>query len=491
MKSIASGAKGVHSFSNSLNIGKLPSPSSIEHEGLFYDYYWETLEEKEKHFKANFSSAVSKDPFSGFPEYYIAMGMTGKLDGEGLYKHGGRPALNLVIVLDISGSMNSGFGNGDKQSKLEVAKQSILALLERLNDKDSFSLILFDDQAKVTQELKPWKDINSGELKSKIMNTKTRGGTNIEKGMKAAADQYKNIGQSNNANRVIFLTDMNPNMGSTDEGALLKIVKSLATEKIYTTFIGIGIDFNTALVSTITKIRGSNYFAVKSARDFKKQMNEEFDYMVTVDVFDVSIEFDGEVNGWNVERVYGSPGFEIPVKGRLTFMDSCFPSVKESSTMTKGGIVVIKLKKTSEKSASEIKLKVSYTDADGTKYKDSESVKMPENSQEYYETKSIRKAILLVRYVNFMKQFLYDMNAGSKVPTVGDSGIPIPAPNHKDKNNVSDKKDLEEPYKQVFQKFMSHFEHEMDVIEDKILDKELKQLIAIYDPKNAPSTNNM
>lgn len=41
--------------------------------------------------------------------------------------------------------MGAGFGYGDSQSKLEVAKQSILALLKRLNEKDSFSLILFDD----------------------------------------------------------------------------------------------------------------------------------------------------------------------------------------------------------------------------------------------------------------------------------------------------------------------------------------------------------
>lgn len=63
---------------------------------------------------------------------------------------------------------------------------------------------------------------------------------------------------------------------------------------------------------------------MKSARDFKKQMDEEFDYMVTVDVFDVAVDFDGNANGWQVERVYGSPGFEVPKQGRLTFMVTNF-----------------------------------------------------------------------------------------------------------------------------------------------------------------------
>lgn len=74
-KLISLGAKGVTSFSEAIGHGYLPAPSSIEHEGislkiliiqgLFYDYYWETAEENEKLFKANFVSAISKDPFSG------------------------------------------------------------------------------------------------------------------------------------------------------------------------------------------------------------------------------------------------------------------------------------------------------------------------------------------------------------------------------------------------------------------------------------------
>jgi hypothetical protein len=44
-------------------------------------------------------------------EYYVGCGMRGKLDGDGIKKHG-RPPVQLAIVLDISGSMNSSFRPG-------------------------------------------------------------------------------------------------------------------------------------------------------------------------------------------------------------------------------------------------------------------------------------------------------------------------------------------------------------------------------------------
>lgn len=77
-------------------------------------------------------------------------------------------------------------------------------------------------------------------------------------------------------------------------------------------------DFNTDFVSDVGKMRACNYFAVKTSREFKRQMTEEFDYMVTPNVFDCTISMQSD--HWEAERVFGTPGFEIPEKGRLFFM---------------------------------------------------------------------------------------------------------------------------------------------------------------------------
>lgn len=41
---------------------------------------------------------------------------------------------------------------------------------------------------------------------------------------------------------------------------------------VYTTFMEIGVDFNTGLVEKIAKVRGANYYSVHSAREFAERI---------------------------------------------------------------------------------------------------------------------------------------------------------------------------------------------------------------------------
>jgi len=289
-------------------------------------------------------------------------------------------------------------------------------------------------------------------------------------------------------NRLIFLTDMCPNSGDGDGKTLFDMTQRNADKKLYTTFIGVGVDFNTELTSLIGKIRCCNYFTVQTSQKFKKQMSEEFDYMVTPNVFNCSIDFD--TNGWEVERVFGSPGYEYPQQGRLFFMDSSFPSLKDGSNMTKGGMILVKIKKSNNNNdqnvSSAIKFTTSYDDRSGKPYSFSEPFEMKDGSEEYFETSSIRKAILLVRYVNFFKHFLRDSENNQKSPSINTTtGITIPAllsKQNRSNRNVK-RLPLGEEWKLLFQKFLHYFEEEIRATGDTTLEKELKQLVTIYEPE--------
>jgi len=333
-----------------------------------------------------------------------------------------------------------------------------------------------------------WASTNQTELKEKIVQIKVRGGTCLSEGIKAGTALFKSVEKAQtNENRMIFLTDMIPNTGDTDGKALFNITKNNAQEKIYTTFIGVGVDFNTDLVALISKIRACNYISVKSSKDFKKEMDEEFDYFVTPIVFECSVNIANSDNGWQVERVYGSPGFEIPEQGRLMFLDSSFPSRKEGSNMTKGGIVVVKLKKPGN-TPPKMKLVIKYEGRDGQKYEDVDEFDPGDfatSPVDKFQDSSVRKAVLLVRYVNFMKHLLNDArsNESQDIAIVSmDSKTGILPPQVKNTINHNSSlrlRPLNKDSKVLIKQFVDYFEREMEAIDDKTLDKEMQQLVTI------------
>jgi len=103
-------------------------------------------------------------------------------------------------------------------------------------------------------------------------------------------------------NRIIMITDAQPNTGSISSNTLAGLLQKNAKDDIFTTVIGVGLDFNSELIEIMTKTRGANYYNVYSPADFRKKMDEEFDFMVTPLVFDLKLEIDpksfDEGEGW-------------------------------------------------------------------------------------------------------------------------------------------------------------------------------------------------
>jgi Ca-activated chloride channel family protein len=232
------GAKDINNFRENIEQGYLPIPTDITYEGLYYDYYFDTGQQKEckKLFCPSYSYAVSKDPFSEEPEHYLSVGLnSGISDFE-------RKKLNLVVVLDYSGSMGSPFdqyyydrfGNKVEQkaeesgkTKMEIADQSVVALLNHLNEDDRFGLVIFSDDSFLVDPLTPVGDKDLERLKEHILGIREYSGTYMEAGMKKGTtlfDSYLEADKSEYENRIIFLTDAMPNIGETGESDLLRIL---------------------------------------------------------------------------------------------------------------------------------------------------------------------------------------------------------------------------------------------------------------------------
>jgi Ca-activated chloride channel homolog len=81
-------------------------------------------------------------------------------------------------------------------------------------------------------------------------------------------------------NRVILITDAQPNQGALSDQELLNKLEAQARDGIYTTIVGVGLDFNTDLVERISGVRGANYFSVHAPREFEERLVRDFDFMV-------------------------------------------------------------------------------------------------------------------------------------------------------------------------------------------------------------------
>lgn len=103
----AGGAKGIENFRENIENNYLPLSTDMMYEGLFYCYYFDTGEKEDCNqlFCPSYSYAITQDPFSHKKEYYLTVGLNSGIRARDFK----RKNLNLVIVLDISDSMNGFF----------------------------------------------------------------------------------------------------------------------------------------------------------------------------------------------------------------------------------------------------------------------------------------------------------------------------------------------------------------------------------------------
>ena len=63
-------------------------------------------------------------------------------------------------------------------------------------------------------------------------------------------------------NRIVLITDAEPNTGDFTTEGLAARLKANAADGIFTTIVGVGLDFNTELIDAISRVKGLNYYSV-------------------------------------------------------------------------------------------------------------------------------------------------------------------------------------------------------------------------------------
>ncbi len=487
------GAKDVNNFRENIRNNYLPLPTDITYEGLFYDYFFDmgTPPATDKLFAPSYSYAVTRDPLSGQTEYYLAVGLNSGMKEEDF----ARKKLNLVILIDDSGSMGELYtqyyydsdgirhdayeGEGTThQTKMNSADEAVVSILDQLQSGDRFGIVAFNGDASVVKAMGTVDGCNMGSVKNTVMGINAGGNTSLSAGIQLATSQFRNLREVNSydyENRIIILSDAQPNSGDFSAGGLVNLLQNNANSRIYTTFIGIGVDFNTDLTDQITKVKGANYYSVHSPREFRQRVDEEFDYMVTPLVFNLQMNLQSQ--SWKIDQVFGSPEAD-QATGQLMKINTLFPSKSEGGAV-KGGIVLLKLRKISNQS-SPIRLSVTYEDRNGRTDGSEQVVYLEGTQPEYFSSNGIQKGVLLTRYAALMQDWTIDQRQHMQYsapwnPCISqDNGIIIqPLANFSQWERQSLPLVVTNSWKSIFNSFSGYFQQQMNAVEDNTLEQEL------------------
>lgn len=415
----AGGAKDINNFRANIAAGYLPQPSDITYEGLFYDYRFDTgkntavsASESPKLFAPTWSAASSRNPMTGKTEHYLAVGLSSQLDRAAA----ARKKLNLVVVLDISGSMSCPFNQyyyeshrrrpdmndeSAKMTKLEAACRSIVAMFEHLRPDDRIGIALFNHRSHLAKPVSSVRSTDMEALKRHVLALEPTGATSMEEGLELGRSMLAPFSVCNPdeyENRVIFMTDAMPNTDDTSESGLLDMTREMARSRVYLTFIGMGIDFNSQMVQSISQVRGANYFSVHSPSEFRKRLADEFECMVNPMVFDLALQV--QAPECRILKVIGSPEADLAT-GRIMHVSTLFPAPTNSDG-TRGGIILLQLDRPMVD--TWLTLTLSYEDRNGTIHDAQEKIILQAQPEDFYEDNGIRKGILLTRYADLLKE---------------------------------------------------------------------------------------
>ncbi|MFC7074229.1 VWA domain-containing protein [Halovenus rubra] len=474
------GASDINNFRDNVEEGYLPLAADVTAEGAFKEYYFDTgaTERCEELFCPSYSQAVSADPLSGEAEQYLTVGLNSGIEKSEFE----RDDLNLVVVVDTSGSMGDPFNSyyydddgerveTEERQKMGAAVNAVKTLVGQLDGPDRVGVVSFNDGARAVAPMQRVDERDMSELHENVESMSAYGGTNLDAGMQEAEEMVSEYADdSERETRVIYVTDAMPNQGGTSSEHLGDQLSDHAEDDIHSTFVGVGVDFNADLVDTITDTRGANYYSVQSAAQFQERMDEGFDYMVNPLVFNLSLSV--ETEGYKVEQVYGTAS-DGALDGNIMHVKTLFPSRTEGNR-TKGGVVLLKLNDSGTGDAVE--LQTSYETGAGEDHTTTETVEFADREPEYFQNNGIRKAVALSRYVELSQNWIaYERgNIEGESPDAPEGGIESKEnPYLGQWERQSEDLQVSPAYADRFATLVEYFESEIAAVGDESLQQEL------------------
>jgi Ca-activated chloride channel family protein len=218
----------------------------------------------------------------------LAEGQSGKvymrvgLEGLPYEDETDRPPVNVVLVIDKSGSMEG--------ERIAQAREAAMMAVDRLEKGDVLGVVAYSHNIEVVAPAERLR--NAEAIREDILRLHADGRTALYAGVKEGLRQLREFRDPYAINRIILLSDGMANVGPSSPAELEELGREAAKDGISVTTIGLGLGYNEDLMTRLALASDGNHAFVEHPADLVRIFNREFGDVLSAVGGDVDVEIE-------------------------------------------------------------------------------------------------------------------------------------------------------------------------------------------------------
>jgi len=158
-----------------------------------------------------------------------------------------RARVNLGLVVDTSGSMAG--------AAIAHARKAALEMVKALRVGDRIAIVVFHSESRVLVPSTVIDDRSRARIAAQIATMVARGTTDMAGGLSRGIAQVRRVMRPGTINRVVLLSDGNPN----DPRPIQNLSRYAQRSSITITALGLGLDYNETLLGAVARDSGGTF----------------------------------------------------------------------------------------------------------------------------------------------------------------------------------------------------------------------------------------
>lgn len=220
------------------------------------------------------------------------------------------PPLNLVFLLDVSGSMSS-------YDKLPLLKRSFSLLVDQLRPQDTVAITVYAGAAGVV--LPPTEGSERGAILDALDRLQAGGSTAGAEGIQLAYQTARADFHKDGINRVILATDGDFNVGISSKSALIRLIEKERESGVFLSVLGFGTgNLNDSMMEQVADHGNGTYAYIDNLLEARRALVEQVGSSLVTVAKDAKLQVE-----FNPQRVdsYRLVGYENRLLAAEDFND--------------------------------------------------------------------------------------------------------------------------------------------------------------------------